>query len=244
MPFAWLGPTRATLLWLALRRRHSARPSRGMQADKGVVLRHASVCLMTHLASTQPSGLAVDRGSRAPGARASEQSKHEAAVSQHTALAIMVRSPSRQASGLRCMLVRTRGLPGCPPDTPLRESRSAGLQEGQQGLHLARAVRGVLDGAVDEATANDAPVGREQALQHTLALHTLAAMLAADTSGAFAAQLAAARVVHTVLASLGEGTHARLNVPAQAQAQALRLTHAHLVFLQVRARFCAVDLST
>lgn len=106
--------------------------------------------------------------------------------------------------------------------------------------------------AMDAGTAADAALTVTQAAQHTIALHTLSAVLAAESAaacggggGGLGAQLAGEGVLGAVLESLGAGTPLRLrNAPAVVR-QSLRLTEAHFLFIQVRpaARALRVPVS-
>ena len=96
----------------------------------------------------------------------------------------------------------------------------------------------VLGPAPDSAAA--APDAVDTAAQlartdhHILALHALAALLAADVSSALASKLRGAGALSAVLESLGSLTERRLLAPAQFQLQNFRLIEAHLLMLQVR----------
>jgi hypothetical protein len=69
--------------------------------------------------------------------------------------------------------------------------------------------------------------------QHIMALHALAALLAADVSGTLGGRLRSAGALAAVLESLGTQTERRLLAPAQFQLQNFRLVEAHLLLLQV-----------
>lgn len=117
------------------------------------------------------------------------------------------------------------------------------------GLALARSMRKQLDStlaaaaaAADTGTAADAALTLTQAANHTVALHTLAAVLATEAAAAGAAgggwgglggQLSGEGVLGAVLESLGAGTPLRLHNAPSVVRQSLRLTEAHFLFIQV-----------
>jgi len=121
----------------------------------------------------------------------------------------------------------------------LRRLQTEGL-----GLTLARSMRGQLDStlaaaaALDAGTAGAATLTVTQAAQHTVALHTLSAVLATEAGaagggGGVGGALSAEGVLGAVLESLGAGTPLRLHNSPSVVRQSLRLTEAHFLFIQV-----------
>lgn len=123
------------------------------------------------------------------------------------------------------------------------------MQVGGLGLALARSMRKQLDStlaaaaaAMDARTDADAALNITQAAQHSVALHTLSAVLAAEAAaagptaaagGGLGGQLSGEGILGAVLESLAAGTPLRLqNSPAVVR-QSLRLTEAHFLFIQV-----------
>ena len=103
------------------------------------------------------------------------------------------------------------------------------------GIALAKGMRNLLDSsAVASGDAESAALALSATAQHTLGLHALNVLVAADTSGAVATSLGETGVLGAVLDSLGSATMERLQAPPNLLRESLALTEAHFMFLQVR----------
>jgi hypothetical protein len=112
------------------------------------------------------------------------------------------------------------------------------LQAQGLGVALAKGMRHLLDSSASAAEAADpaadAALAASATAQHTLGLHTLSALLAADLSGGVASSLADAGILGAVLDSLGSATMLRMHAAPNLLRASITLTEAHFVFLQVR----------
>jgi hypothetical protein len=102
------------------------------------------------------------------------------------------------------------------------------------GVSLATGMRHLLDSSSSAACgADDTPLALSATAQHTLGLHALNVLVAADASGSVASALGETGVLGAILDSLGSGTEERLQAAPNLLRDALSLIEAHFMFLQV-----------
>lgn len=105
-------------------------------------------------------------------------------------------------------------------------------------------MRHLLDSsALATGGADDTSLALSATAQHTLGLHALDVLVAADVSGSVALGLGESGVLGAILDSLGSGTTERLHAPPNLLRESLALTEAHFMFLQVRCPSCDIEIS-